>query len=200
MSDKVNVLCLHGCTQHAAMCQRLMKYYIKIGEKDDNIKYHWIEAMYDHPDGGKTWYAKPLVVSNIGKIEYDTELQEAATDALKAIHDYVEANNITVLMGFSQGGNAVDLYMSVYQNPRIKRIVVMSGYSLVGYDRTVPQIPCLNVCSDIDTIVPSKLIVNGYGKQYILKHEKGHKTPTRKPIIRAICKFMGSGVFDYSAE
>ncbi len=71
MSKPVNVLCLHGCNQTETMFRQLMKNFIKLGEKQYNLKFHFTEAKYDHPQGGKTWYNRPLDVAQIGKIEFD---------------------------------------------------------------------------------------------------------------------------------
>jgi len=180
----INVLCLHGCNQTQEMFQRLMKNYIRLGEKQYNLKFHFTEAKYDHPLGGKTWYNKPLNVSDIGTIEYNEKL---VSDALDNIVLLVKENNISVLLGFSQGANVVDTFLT-YRPGLVERAVIMSGYSLVDPDRKTSNIPVMIVSSEQDTVVPCKLNPR-YEKTSTLVHDKGHKLPTRNTQIREICTF-----------
>ena len=197
---KTTVLCLHGCCQHQIMFKSLLKNYIKFGCRDDNLEFHFIEGLYDHPDGGKTWYNVPLDVDKIGFIKMDDQLVKEAMDQ---VSKYIKENNITVLLGFSQGANVIDTYLQTTKDKYIKKAVMLSGYSLVKDkdDKDVKNItsesmakvdvPILNVYSNEDTIVPSKFRSINYNNIANIIHEKGHKTPTSNPTIRTICKFMG---------
>ena len=180
----INVLCLHGCNQTQEMFQRLMKNYIRLGEKQYNLKFHFTEAKYDHPLGGKTWYNKPLNVSDIGSIEYNEKL---VSDILDDIAILIEENNINVLLGFSQGANVVDTFLT-YRPGLVERAIIMSGYSLVDPDRKISNTPVMIVSSEQDTVVPCKLNPQ-YEKTSTLVHDKGHKLPTRNTQIREICTF-----------
>ena len=62
-----------------------MKNYVRLGEKQYNLKFHFMEAQYDHPNGGKTWYNKPLDVKEIGAILYDEELTKDALEFFRKI-------------------------------------------------------------------------------------------------------------------
>lgn len=181
----INVLCFHGCCQTQASFQKYLKTYVKLGEQQYGLKFHFTEAKYDHPDGGKTWYNKPLVVGDIGSIAYSEEL---VNDTLDDIDELVETLKIDVLLGFSQGGNVIDTYLSYGDNKRIKRAVIMSGYSLIDENRKSYNVPILAVTSKEDTIVPFDLTRKL--SDNVLIHDKGHKLPTRKPQIRRICEFM----------
>lgn len=203
----INVLCLHGCNQTQEMFAQLLKHYIRIGEKQYNLKFYFTEAKYDHPLGGKTWYQQPLNVADIGKIEYSKEL---VGDTLDDISRIIAEKNITVLLGFSQGANVVDTFLK-YQKHDIRRAVLMSGYSLVVTklfpeesgllpestfakqkgENTPINVTAMNVISDADTVVPSHLCPGGYNvsRQRTLKHDKGHKLPTQAAHIREICEF-----------
>ncbi len=183
----INVLCLHGCCQTQEIFEKLMKTYIRLGEKQYNLKFHFTEAKYDHPDGGKTWYNRPLVVGDIGTITYSEDLVK---DTLEDIYQLIETNNIDVLLGFSQGGNVVDTFMAYKEHKNIKGVVIMSGYSLINEKEDIEyDTPTLAVTSKADTVVPFDLTKKLY-PNYILEHDKGHKVPTRNPQIRKICKFM----------
>jgi len=54
------VLVLHGCCQWVDKIKLRMRNskLTKLGEKA-GINYHFIEARFDHPDGGKTWTSIP---------------------------------------------------------------------------------------------------------------------------------------------
>ncbi len=193
MENKVvNVLCLHGCNQSEQMFRDLLRNYIKIGEKQ-NIKFYFVEGKYDHPVGGKTWFNKPLDVKEIGRILFDDSLTK---DALDDLHKSITDMNITVLLGFSQGANVVDTFMTHRNHQNIKRVVLMSGYSLVDPLNKTVDVPCLTVISDTDEIVPSNLNPINYKELYIILHDKQHKLPTSNPTIRTICKFIGTGAFE----
>ena len=183
--DKINVLCLHGCNQTQEMFKRLLKNYIKFGEKQYGLKFHFTEAKYDHPDGGKTWYNKPLNVADIGSIKYDEDL---VSDTLDDIETIIKDNNIHVLLGFSQGANVVDTFIS-HRDSGIKCAVIMSGYSLVDVKELTRKeltMPLLGVVSNSDTVVP----IEYNPTEMTLIHDKGHKLPTRNSEIRKICIFM----------
>jgi predicted esterase len=186
-SQKTRVLCLHGCCQNQEMFTSLLKNCIRLGAKE-NLEFHFIEGLYDHPDGGKTWYNEPLNVSKIGYIKMDEQLIKEAMDQLST---YIKENGITVLLGFSQGANVVDTYLQTTTDTFIKRAVMLSGYSLVADATTEPvDVSILNIYSDSDTIVPSKFRSINYTNIANITHDKGHKLPTSNPVIRNICKFM----------
>jgi len=130
----INVLCLHGCCQSEEVFRSYLKNMMRICKKEMN--FFFMEGRFDHPDGGKTWYPKPLVVKDIGNIEYTPEL---VGDTLDLVHDFIITNNITVLLGFSQGGNLVDTYLN-YKHPDNKPIVkavILSGYELIDKNRKI---------------------------------------------------------------
>jgi predicted esterase len=192
--DQFNVLCLHGCNQTKEMFESILKPLIEIATKygKDNkitINFHFIEAKYDHPAGGKTWYKRPLEVEKIGSIQMDHDLVDSTLDELDGT---IDSLNINVLLGFSQGGNVVDTYLVNAQHNanKIKCAIIMSGYDLVDTNRnTNVLVPVLNVCSDIDTIVPSKFMPI-YQNMTVKKHDKGHKLPTSRPFLREIVEFI----------
>jgi predicted esterase len=183
-----NVLCLHGCNQTEEMFRALMKDYVKIGEKQYNLKFYFIEAKYDHPLGGKTWYKRPLNVSDIGSVGCDEDL---TADVLNDLCDEIEKKGITTLLGFSQGANVVDTFLAYKGHPGVNAAVLMSGYSLIDCNRKTLDVPMLAVVSEKDEIVPHKYTPTAYKTIETIKHDKGHKLPTQKPIIRRVCAFMG---------
>jgi len=189
----VRVLCLHGCNQTEEMFRSLLKGLIKIAGKT-KLEFHFIEAQYSHSLGGKTWYSEELDVSQIPiGIPFSTMVQSC----MAQVHKYVTEHQIDVLLGFSQGGNVVDTYLRRYDETRIKRAVIFSGYELVRAEteRSL-QTPLLNVYSDADTVVPSKCCPKHYQTIYSLSHDKGHKLPTSNPVLRQICRFMEQGTWE----
>ena len=189
----VNVLCLHGCNQTQTMFESLMKNYVKLGEKQYNLKFFFTEAKYVHPIGGKTWYKRPLDVSLIGSIPYEEDL---VMETLNDIDKLIEDNNISVLLGFSQGANVVDTFLAYKGNPKIRCAVIMSGYSLVDPKRENVSVPVLGVASEKDDIVPFELNPIQYDAHYLISHDKGHKLPTQNTIIRQVCVFMQTCLFN----
>lgn len=190
MNNPVNVLCLHGCNQTQAMFESILKNFMKLGEKQYNLKFHFTEAKYDHPLGGKTWYNKPLNVPDIGSIQYDPDL---VTSTLDEIGEIVKEKNINVLFGFSQGANVVDTflhYKDLKEYPSIKCALLFSGYGFVDTNRNLVDIPVYEIISESDDIVPTKFNPTEYSKAQIMQHDKGHKLPTQNTQIRQLCMFM----------
>jgi predicted esterase len=175
------------------MFRDLLKNYMRLGEKQYGIVFHFMEAKYDHPNGGKTWYKRPLDVKEIGKIPYDEELVKDTLDDLTKV---IKDNSIDVLLGFSQGANVVDTFLAYRGDPNIKRAVIMSGYSLVDHDRKKEiNVPIVGVISEADDVVPHNLNPGNYTESYVINHDKGHKLPTSNGIIRQLCTFMQTGTF-----
>lgn len=185
----INVLCLHGCCQTKDVFKQILKNYIKLGEKQYNLKFHFIEAKYDHPDNGKTWFEEVLIVNDIGNIKYKPDIIDPVLDE---INDVIDMLDIHILMGFSQGGNVVTSLLNYKFNKNLLGAVILSGY---GFSKSMVSddinIPVLGIASESDTIVPFELTPT----KVILKHDKGHKIPTKKSFIRHILKFMQTQEF-----
>lgn len=183
------ILCLHGCCQTSEMCKSVLKNFIEICNKDKSAKFefYFMEGKYVHPDGGKTWYNKPLVVADIGNINYDENLVK---DTLEDVHSFVLEKDINILMGFSQGGNVVDTYLHYHDHPNIKKAVILSSYSLNDPNRNiVDDVSVLNLISECDTVVPHHLYPKNYTSSTLIMHDKGHKIPGN-PIMRQVKDFI----------
>jgi hypothetical protein len=189
MTEERKVICLHGCNQDAGMFKRLLKDYKKIGAAY-NLTFVFVEAEHTHPLGGKTWYGgPPLDIYKIGEIPLPAPCWTAPT--LERIHQIIEDEKAYALLGFSQGGNVVDTYLATYvSTTRIKYAAILSGYEFVDGNRVVVNTPLLNVYSEADTIVPAKFAPTHYNVIVPLKHDKGHKVPTSRPMIRIICGWL----------
>jgi len=191
-NQKIRVLCLHGCNQNTEIFSGYMKNMMRICKK--TIEFFFLEAEYDHPIGGKTWYHKPLNVPDIGSIEYSNEL---VGDTLEKVQQEIVKNNIDVLLGFSQGGNVVDAYLA-YELPkhkenRPKKAVILSGYELVDKERKKDdqEVPVMSIFSDEDDVVLSKHRPVKHKNLNELKHDMGHKIP-RSDDVRRIKEFIES--------
>ena len=191
MSETFNILCLHGCNQTKEMFESVMKNFVNIVSKDPRFSVTFIQADYVHPDGGYTWYHLPLVVKDIGTILYSEELVKPTMDKLQQI---ITEKNINVLLGFSQGGNVVDVYCKYFnKNKHITKAIIMSSYSLVNDNEPqVDDMPVLNIVSKSDVVVPHNLYPKSYVNSYLIEHEKGHKIPGN-PILRKIKDFIEFG-------
>lgn len=192
------VLCLHGCNQTKSMYESILKSLVKIGTKSHDLEFFFIEAEYEHPLGGFTWYNRPLEVKDIGSIEYDDDLVRSCMDQIQRAIDELD---IDVLVGFSQGGNVVDTYLATHEDTRIKRAIIFSGYELNNKDRQTVKIPTLSVYSEEDTVVESKHRPSHYEILSEFKHEKGHKHPTGNPLQRSFCEFIkGNGMIGFDIQ
>lgn len=183
------VLCLHGCRQSKDVFESILKPLVKMSEKYD-VNFYFIEGMYDCIDHGKTWYNKPLIIEDIGKINYDPELIK---ECMAQVDQFIIENNITVLLGFSQGGNVIDAYLrsDCLGRMKIEKAVIISGYSFIYPDvDLLLDTPLLSIFSPMDEIVRPEFKPVLYKNIEEIEHDKGHKIPTRKPILRRICEFL----------
>lgn len=197
IASPVKALCLHGCNQDKIMFESITKDFTKIlGQA--NIACDFIEGKYDHPNGKKTWYSVPIDVPQILNLQKDNILPDDISTlkfdnyimtTLNELDEYVTKNNITVLIGFSQGANVIDSYLA-YKNNKIKCAVLFSGYSLVDPNRKKVKCPVLNVVSEQDIVVPCVSAPYLFEQLSVIKHDKGHKLPSSKPTLREICLFI----------
>jgi len=192
------VLCLHGCNQTRAAFEGYLKALVAMGVKHHELEFVFLEARHDHSQGGKTWYARELDVGQIGKLELEPAMVEPT---LLDVHAAVLAHGIDVLLGFSQGGNVVDAYLASRPSSPVKCAVIMSGYELLDPARPTVRVPLLSVMSAADPsgppnpahedpVVPAALAPSHYERVEVLRHTKGHRIPTSRPQLRAICTFM----------
>lgn len=185
----VNILCLHGCGQTAEMFQSILKEFIKIGEKDYGFHFFFLEGEYPR-DNGKQWFDQDLSLDQIGSLRYPEDISiETVFKCLNRLHSCIVENKIDVLLGFSQGGNVIDTYLShfIYHHP-IKYAVIFSGYNFIHDLRQVRYPALLNVFSESDEVVKPIYRPNNYSNIEEMIHDKGHKMPTSKPFIRDILK------------
>lgn len=188
-----NILCLHGCGQNMIMFKQLMKNLAKIGSKY-NFKFFYMEAKYDatkdESDGTirKTWYREQLNLADIGVMKINHNL---IRDVMDDIDRKIEEHDISVLLGYSQGGNVVDTYLSYRENNRIKCAIIMAGYSFVDENKPIVSIPVLSIISKLDMIVPTATapLIN-HVNITIMEHNGGHNIITSKPKLREICEFI----------
>lgn len=186
------VLCLHGCNQSEEMFRSLIKGWKKIPEQN-GLELHYLQAHRSHHLGGYTWYEKDLDVAQIGTIEFSNELTK---QCLERVHKYIAENNITALIGFSQGGNVVDTYLSRYEGRTpVDRGVIMSGYELVDPDRKMLETPVLSYYSEADEVVPAKFRPTHYVSLTEIHHTNAHRLPKSNPVIRKMCAFLRTGEF-----
>ena len=210
--DKINVLCLHGCCQTAEMFRSLMRSLVKKGK---NIQFHFLHGPFEHPDGGATWTDPPLLVENIWHdgdilssrenilsavpgIEYDDEI---LSETFSMIREYIQQNNIIILLGFSQGSFVCYEYMRKFRDVNIKKIVAMSGYT---FDRMINpplDVDILNISHPMDNVVPMRLAYSNGSRTTTLTHNnkaltepsrEGHKCPTKSSHMRDISNFISS--------
>ena len=182
--------CLHGCNQTASMFQNLLKQFNEKAGKS-NIRLVFLEAQYDHPLGGKTWYSIPLDVQDIGTAPLDLE---QAAPTMELVDKFVAEHGVQVLLGFSQGANVVDTWFALRPDQQqVKTAVLLSGYSFVNTESMTRSCrACLNVTSSSDQVVKAIFAPTvGYPNVVAAEvHDKGHKIPTSKPQLQRIVDFI----------
>jgi len=182
----MNILCLHGCCQNVEILKNLLRDYIKLSTP--NTQWYFIEGKYNHSRCGKTWFYPELSLDQIGK---DVIEMNEINNILNDIDIYIKENKINVLIGFSQGGNVVDCYLRLFKND-IKCAIIYAGYTfpqLVKLQNSI-NLPILYITSENDEIVPTELRPTDYENMILLLHDKGHKIPTQKIIIKQVLSFI----------
>lgn len=129
-------------------------------------------------------------LSQIGIIEFQPDL---VADCLKQIDAAIQTHQISVLLGFSQGGNVVDTYLRTTTIPlqhqdMIQKEVIFSGYSLVYPMMIKVTVPLLSIYSDEDEVIKSQYRSVNYETIQEITHTKGHRFPTQKPVYGVIVK------------
>lgn len=224
----INILCLHGSSQHPDAFASYLSSVTKMSKKaqfaSPKLEFHFIAAPFQHPLGGLTWTDPPLNVEDIWhdigstsrdnaliavpKLQKDDSLLEKTFELMK---ESIDKFQVTVLLGFSQGSFAIYEYMRKFRDPRIIRIVTMSGYTFDNLNSEEPPLDCpiLNVVNPMDSIVPASLAYTNSKQVYRLEHNnknfdkpcrEAHVTPTRANDTRAICQFIQTGVFNLTTE
>jgi predicted esterase len=190
-SERV-MLCLHGCRQTGDSLQTHCKDLIRFS-KQSRIKLIFYTAPYRHPERGNTWIDRPPELSD----EYlpSIESKSEYIMSLKSIIEIIKNENVTILLGFSEGACVIDALIRMFhaECESIERVVLLSGCSFPGFESmSIPfHIAVLNVFSDEDIIVkssdrpkfPSNITV------FELQHHKGHNIPQAHEM-RIIINFV----------
>jgi predicted esterase len=187
--ESIKVLALHGSSQTAKMFENILQDMIRIATQKQ-VHFSFLEAKYDHPLGGKSWYSKPLNVTDIGQVRFQHDL---VNSTMQDLAQEIADKNITCLLGFSQGANVADTYIRHFveeKQQQLKCAVLCSGYELVEEDGPISNIPVLNVISKEDEIVPWQLEPKHYKYAQTMVHNKGHKMPTSKLQVRQLIDFI----------
>jgi predicted esterase len=172
------------------MFKSILREFIKIGEKDYNMQFFFLEGEYKR-DNGKQWFDQDLNLDQIGKLRYPEDISETIVHkCLSRLHQFIVDNSIDVLFGFSQGGNVINTYINhfIYHDYHIKYAVIFSGYNFIHDSLNIQHPPLLNVFSEADDIVKPMYRPTNYDHLEEMTHDKGHKMPTSKPMIREILK------------
>jgi pimeloyl-ACP methyl ester carboxylesterase len=189
------VLCLHGCIQSAEAFRRYLKgNLIKMGQKY-GIRFEFIDAPFEHPNGGRTWTDPPLDVTDIWQNTDGTRTNafEAVpklvqdhtmlTATFERIEHGITETGATVLLGFSQGAFAVYEYLLRTRDPRIAKAVAIAGYTFAraGADDgiIVPplDIQLLNAVNPLDSVVPASLAFTNAREVQLITHDKIKRIP-----------------------
>ncbi len=199
----MNILCLHGCCQNVEILKNLMRDYITISAKGDlkgdlkgvdlkgdHPKWFFMEGKYDHSRCGKTWFHPELSLDQIGQ---DVVEMDEINRVMNEMDIFIKENNINVLFGFSQGGNVVDCYLRLKSDVEsIKCAVIYAGYTFpkLVLLKSPVKIPILYIYSENDEIVLPEKRPKDYENMTTLTHEKGHKIPTQKIVIKQVLDFV----------
>ena len=196
----INALFLYGCNQNVVMAKSLTKDLVKIFMNDckkQNVVFNmfYLEAQYNQTSDDnekKTWLSVPLNLDELksNQLEY-SKYFPMINDTMAYIDEFIKMNNINLLIGFSQGGNMIDNYLTYYQKRNnesernISFAIIFSGYQMLNSERTInDNVKVINVFSNEDDIVPC-MIRPTFKTSFDIEHNRGHKIPNN-PIIRTI--------------
>lgn len=187
----MRVLCLHGCRQTVDVFSRVLRKFKSLGEKM-GIEFFFLEADYDHPERGKMWFDDTLVLEDIDKLELKNI---NVSKVMEKVDSIVKEKNINVLLGFSQGANVVDTFISqktkLQEPTSIEKVILFSGYSFIDPERVDIPVKCLQIGDETgDVFVPFEYSSKNYTNLEILTHSRGHKIPTQAEDVRRILKFI----------
>lgn len=206
--EVVVVLCLHGNRQNSDSFQQYCSAIERKAEKN-NVKMVFLNALYpmlianavDYPTNPpRQWWPTVLNTEDIGIVKWDDEMKAVSAEALLAIDQAIANTGATILLGFSQGGNAAVTYMEEYRNPQITGVVCCNGYRFVRdisdntADSVLVDAALLNVTSAEDDIVPDHLAPQNFRCVEQLQHDKGHRMVTRasdSQLIIDFCRMYG---------
>lgn len=193
--EMINVLCLHGCCQSADDFSKHLKDFIKIS-RSAKIKLFFLDAPFKHPIRGKTWVIRDDTQSDEYLPDFsDTSKYQLSMDI---IIEHIVRNDITCLLGFSEGACMIDTLLRVNHPSmsQITRYVLMNGTSFTNVPTTITSqnIHIMSIVSENDTIVKisDKPTYDSSINEIVLHHDRGHNIPRTKEqriIIGFICGF-----------
>lgn len=180
---------LHGARQDVAtfestcrtLLRKLRQHWLSLHGPEAEVELHLLPAPYAHPERGGMWFATHLCLSQIGSNFVD---DADVGDTMDIVQAWVRARDITMLVGFSQGGNVVATYLRLRNADRhIDRAIIVSGYD---YPRYVHDFPIeverlVIVYSDQDDVVSghytSDLVhtVSDTTHVCLVSHDHGHR-------------------------
>ena len=182
----INVLCLHGCGGDRDSFRYTLRRF-RHRDKHDGVRYIFCDAPYDNESGGKKWYE--TLLSLPPSKEYLTYNANDCADTLDIIARDIIKYDIHVLLGFSQGANVIDTFLSHRNAPSIKCAVLLSGYSFASTDRCAICVPILVATSSCDTAIPSALQIPQKGMA-LIHHTNGHAVDRGRNTMRKIIQFI----------
>ena len=188
-----NILMLHGSMSNKETMEKISHVLIRKGVKR-GFNFFFLEAPFDFPNqaGKKMWYKTNMDdydMQTITKEEFSDDFLETS----KYVCDFIEKNQINVIVGFSQGAHITDSIIT-YCNTSIQKIVMISGFSFNDDSRCMnDNIHALNIVGEYDRIVPPHFAPSKYKNLQTLKHSnpKGHVMPSTS-IMTKICDFIES--------
>lgn len=207
-------LCLHGYTQngklYATKASGLRKLLKKAGHElvfiDGPLKVE-VEDLPFEP-------SKELLEIDMRawwRIDSSNKETYGNTDAaFKAIKEAVDAHGpFDGVIGFSQGAGLAAIVTKALKeiapsNPELKIAILYSAFKMQAesaqkWYETPFTVPTLHVMGTMDTVVPEEKGLELYNcwqpsKRALLKHPGGHYTPSQKPILQAVLKFVNDVV------
>ena len=200
---RIKVLCLHGNGQNRHTFERYMRPLVRKG-KARNVEFILVDAPYPLSEPGllaeknlavanapRQWWPHFLSIEDIGQVEWTDAMAEQGKETIAYIDELIKETGASILLGFSQGANAVITYMEVTRDERIRRIVSCSGYAFAGTHTSKKiQTPLLHTLSGADTVVPAYLAPRHFEPTFEIKHDKGHRMVTRAQDCKQVIDFI----------
>lgn len=209
----MKILCLHGYTQSASIYAKkasgLRKLLQKNGHElvfiDGPVKVELQDLPFEPgPDMADADMRAWWVVKEGDPRYLDFR---PAFDCLK--QTIIDQGPFDAVLGFSQGAGLTAMLLKelpklVPDHPPIKFAVMYSGFKLQQEQNQhfyEPKFttPALHVMGSLDTVVPPERSMMLYDcwvpeKRTLLTHPGGHYTPSQKPMLQAVLKFVNDQV------
>jgi predicted esterase len=179
-----NLLCLHG-RGHTISSFKVATTSLR--KRCQDINFAYLEGPYVYGNG-RSYCDIDNDIKTVLNLDYNERI---LSKSLELLDTKIKDNNITMLLGFSQGGLLVDTYLRKYalNNTQIKKAVIMSGFSFKDLVNINENVHVFNIVSPVDIIISPIYAPKHYKYIKTGNHQYGHRIP-KGEILDDIREFL----------